>query len=93
MFRTADSPLLSIGEGPCVDHVDGPIFVQYENNLKKPPALSSAPDKPFIIFNPPWERTSRPEHHDFSLLWKDPMSTHMVDVPVIPAEVHELIMQ
>jgi hypothetical protein len=60
VFSTAHPPLLSFSEGPGVDHVDGPVFVQDEHDLKKSTAFPSPPDKPFIVLNPPWEWPSRP---------------------------------
>src|SRR5882724_8646670 len=85
----AESPLLPGCQGTGVDDEDGFLQVQHKNHLEKPGTSPLAPDEPLVIFDLSRERTpSRPNDH-FRFVGRNPVGGDVLDVPAVPAELHE----
>jgi hypothetical protein len=49
---------------------NGFLVIQYENDLKEPPAVAPTPDQPLILFDPSRVRTRCLANHLFRFLWR-----------------------
>ena len=95
LFATASvSPLLRFGRRSGVNYKNSPVVVQNENHLEKTASPATTADQPLCL------RESFSDM-DFELCWDDQfrflgcdaVSANVLDVPIVPAEIHEFVMQ
>jgi hypothetical protein len=76
-----------------MDHINRLVIIQNKYNLEESSPVSSTPHKPFVILHLPRIGMTGSSHHHFRFLGWNSMSADMFDIPVIPPEVHKLVMQ
>jgi hypothetical protein len=71
-----------------VDQEDRPVVIHHENDLQQTAPTSRAPDQQFIFSDPPRVRASGLSDNLLGLLGMNSVLERMLDVPLIPAELH-----
>jgi hypothetical protein len=61
--------------------------------LQKTPTLATSPSQPLVIFDLSRKRPSSATNDHFSFFAGNSVLANVFDVPLIPAEFHELLMQ
>src|SRR5207302_430483 len=69
------------------------FWIHDENRLQKTSTLGTSPSQPFLIFDFSGKRFSSATNDHFSFFPRNSMFGDMLDVPLISAEFHELLMQ
>jgi hypothetical protein len=72
-----------------MNHENCPVIVQYEDNLKQPICTSPAPDEILVIGPAHRIRRSSLADHVFRLVRINTVLRQMLDVPVVPAKLHD----
>jgi hypothetical protein len=72
-----------------MDHENRAIVIQNEDNLKQPICASRAPDEILVIGASHRVGGSSLRNHQFRLVGLDTMFRDMLDVPIIPAKLHQ----
>jgi hypothetical protein len=75
-----------------MDHENRLVIIQDEHNLKQPICASWAPDEIFGIGPAYRVRSSSPGDDFFRLVRIDTVLLDMLDIPVIPAKLHEVLL-
>lgn len=69
------------------------VFIKDEDDLEIPAATRLAPNEPFVVFDLPGKRTLRAADDGFRVSGRNAVLGDVLDVPLVPTEVHELLMQ
>ena len=76
-----------------MDHKDGDVLVKYEHYLQEAMAVPSSPNEPLVILDAAWKRAFGRLHRSFRFFRQNAVSSNVLDVPIVPTEVHDLLMQ
>jgi hypothetical protein len=84
-------PFLLFSQRSCVNDVDRVILVHHKNYLEQAASTASAPDQPFVFLDLSWIGTTCDTDHPFRFFGRNAMFSDVLYVPVIPAEVMNLL--
>ncbi len=76
-----------------MDYEDHLILIQNEYHLEETTATSWTPYQPFVVFQLSRKRSPSATNHQFRIFGRNSVPPDMIDIPVIPAEDPELVMQ
>lgn len=82
--------LFPIRELAGVNHEGRPIIVEDKNNLQQAPSTSRSPNQQLVVTDPPGIWSGGLDDHILCLFGVDAMACQMLDIPLVPAEVHGL---
>jgi hypothetical protein len=85
--------LLSVCQWSGVDDEDRFILVEDEDHLEEATARAAAPDEPFVVAELLWIGLERAANDLFRFIRRNTMHTDVPDVPLVPSEFHQFIMQ
>jgi hypothetical protein len=83
--------LLSFGEWSRVNHVNGAVLIQDEHDLKQAAAAAPAPNEPLVVRPPQRKGRVCSRYDSLRFLGIHAVPRRVLQVPLVPPEVHELI--
>ena len=76
-----------------MNYKDRIVGIENKDHLEEAAAYTAAPYQPFVVLDPARIRPSSVTDSHLGLFRRNPVLVDMFDVPVVPTEVPDLIMQ